>query len=87
MMRQRATLKSKEEVRDMIRDAYYPAWVCGECGNKYGKGMSNDHVCTIHNDICGICGKMGPVTEPRDFGHLTGYDWVWKAIQVAEHRQ
>ena len=59
-----------------MTDAYpkkardYPVWVCFPCGNKYGRGMPEDHVCTIHVGICGICGDTHAVTEPRDFGHL-----------------
>ncbi len=48
----------------------YPAWVCQECGLKYGRQTSKDHVCTWHPDICGVCGQEKIVTEPRDFGHL-----------------
>lgn len=49
---------------------YYPAWVCIDCGNKYGRGYPDGHCCTVHNGTCGLCGQTKPVTEPRDFGHL-----------------
>lgn len=52
----------------MTRDAYYPMWVCMECGSKFGRRQAG--VCTIHQDTCGICGKIAMCTEPRDFGHL-----------------
>lgn len=53
----------------------YPAWACFPCGNKYGRGMPEGHVCTIHTGVCGICGDTRAVTEPRDFGHLKpGWD-------------
>lgn len=49
-------------------DDAYPTWVCFECGEKYGRHAPG--ICTVHEDVCGICGKTVPVTEPRDFGHL-----------------
>jgi len=53
---------------------YYPPWVCFDCGNKYGRGYPEGHVCSVHNGTCGICGEKKGVTEPRDFGHLK-LDW------------
>lgn len=47
-----------------------PNWVCFDCGNKYGNGFPEGHVCTVHEGICGVCGKKKPVTEPRDFRWL-----------------
>jgi hypothetical protein len=29
-----------------------------------------DRISAWHEGTCGICGQRGPVTEPRDFGHL-----------------
>ena len=46
----------------------YPTWICFPCGERFGRRPAG--VCTVHNDECGICGEMVPVTEPRDFGHL-----------------
>ena len=46
----------------------YPAWVCGDCGDKYGRRECG--IATWHEDECGICGQTALVTEPRDFGHL-----------------
>jgi rRNA maturation protein Nop10 len=54
---------------DTVQTAY-PAWVCFPCGRKYGRGMPAGHLCTVHTDICDICGEETSVTEPRDFGHL-----------------
>jgi hypothetical protein len=48
----------------------YPQWVCSTCGNKYGHGYPEGHVCTMHYGLCGVCGKEAVVTEPRDYGHL-----------------
>ena len=48
----------------------YPAWVCLPCGNKWGHGYPEGHVCTVHVGTCGVCGAERGVTEPRDFGHL-----------------
>lgn len=46
----------------------YPEWVCFECGKKYGKRIPS--CCSIHIGVCGVCGELLAVTEPRDFGHL-----------------
>jgi hypothetical protein len=46
----------------------YPEWVCNPCGRKYGNGPVA--LATWHQDVCGICGELTGVTEPRDFGHL-----------------
>jgi hypothetical protein len=46
----------------------YPEWVCNPCGRKYGNFPLA--LCTWHQDICGVCGKLGAVCTPRDFGHL-----------------
>jgi rubrerythrin len=48
----------------------YPAWICRPCGEAHGRGMPAGHVSTWHEDTCGICGKVTPCSEPRDFGHL-----------------
>ena len=47
---------------------YYPAWICGDCGDKHGKRECG--TATWHEDECGICGAVTLTTEPRDFGHL-----------------
>ena len=49
----------------------YPSWVCVECGERYGKRLPT--VATWHKGICGVCYREVPVTEPRDFGHLTNF--------------
>lgn len=46
----------------------YPAWVCSDCGKKYGRCIPT--CATWHVDKCGVCDKETMVTEPRDFGHL-----------------
>jgi rRNA maturation protein Nop10 len=56
----------------MKTDAY-PAWVCSECGSKYGRRTPD--VSAWHDGICGVCGKQTVVSEPRDFGHLRD-EWV-----------
>ena len=50
----------------------YPAWVCVECGLKYGRIVPKH--ATWHTDTCCICGAVVGVTEPRDFGGLRD-DW------------
>jgi hypothetical protein len=48
----------------------YPVWVCFPCGEAArGTPMPKGHVCTVHMDICHVCGKVEYVTEPRDFGY------------------
>lgn len=55
----------------------YPAWICSECGGKYGRRKCG--VATFHMDTCGVCGEKKMVTEPRDFGHLKdGWKYVKK---------
>jgi hypothetical protein len=62
----------------MKRTKPYPAWVCNNCGVKYGawyQGGSysgpKNHCSTNHYGTCGVCGKTNvSVTEPRDYGHL-----------------
>lgn len=45
----------------------YPAWICADCGRKYGRVVPG-HVMTWHDgDRCGWCGEKKPTTEPRDF--------------------
>lgn len=52
----------------MSRDDY-PAWVCADCGERYGRREAG--AATWHSGNCGVCGDTGvQVTEPRDFGHL-----------------
>jgi len=46
----------------------YPAWICANCGDKYGK-MPQGHIATWHEDTCGWCGEVKSVTEPRDYGY------------------
>ena len=53
-----------------VNKTYYPAWVCHECGQKYGNRSHAGEASTWHYDVCGICGLYVPVTEPRDFLHL-----------------
>lgn len=56
--------------------ADYPAWVCADCGEKWGRRECRE--ATWHPDDCGICGQHTFVTEPRDFGHLRH---GWQAAQ------
>ena len=63
---------------------YYPALVCLDCGNKYGRGYQSGNCCTVHNGSCGICGENKLVTEPRDFGHLK-HNWREQYEQEASN--
>ena len=44
----------------------YPAWICIDCGVKYGRYRSD--CATFHEGECGWCKKQATVTEPRDYG-------------------
>lgn len=55
----------------------YPDWICDPCGRKFGQFYINGRYVgppmrcsTMHMGTCEVCGKQGPVTEPRDYGHL-----------------
>ena len=69
----------------MSRSKPYPAWVCNDCGEKYGTWYQGgvytgpkNHCSTNHYGTCNVCGKTNvSVTEPRDYGHLVkGWDVV-----------
>ena len=46
----------------------YPAWICGDCGERYGRRIPT--CATWHEgDACGWCGETTATTEPRDFGY------------------
>lgn len=46
------------------------AWICHDCGTKYGR-VINNHCATYHcGDRCDYCGRTDQaVTEPRDYGY------------------
>ena len=46
----------------------YPAAICRQCGEQYGNRRPT--MITIYPGTCGVCGAVGYVTEPRDYGHL-----------------
>jgi hypothetical protein len=50
-----------------------PAWVCIDCGMKYGRRITPNHLATFHIGRCEVCGETKPVTEPRDFGYLNAW--------------
>ena len=56
------------------RTRLYPGWICHECGMKHGRTRPTR--ATWHHGICGVCNEFSAVTEPRDFGHLVGDDWI-----------
>lgn len=57
-----------------------PAWVCFPCGHEYGRGVPEEHVCTAHLGICGVCDRFTSVVEPRDFGFLKPEWQLAKAV-------
>ena len=64
-------MKQKSDKLTQELPQLYPQWVCVDCGTKHGNRPCG--VATVHEDICGVCGKLTSVTEPRDFGHLKGF--------------
>ena len=46
----------------------YPSRVCQSCGDK-ASGTRVNLIATWHEGKCDVCGKIKPVTEPRDFGY------------------
>ena len=50
---------------------WYRVWVCGSCGEKARKAQKTSRLAcsTWHEDVCGVCGEITDVTEPRDFGY------------------
>jgi len=52
----------------MTKRKPYPAWICFDCGDKWGRRECG--IATWHTDTCCICGERRAVTEPRDYGHL-----------------
>jgi hypothetical protein len=65
---------------DEIFAPKYPAWICRPCGERHGRRTPKGHVSTWHEDICGICGNVTEVSEPRDFGHLKKWPLTPKKI-------
>lgn len=53
----------------MTNDQEYPAWICADCGSRYGSFKGSGHVATFHHGSeCGWCGTTSKaVTEPRDY--------------------
>jgi hypothetical protein len=54
-----------------------PDWVCHDCGQLWGRWYEDGeyfgpstHCATYHNSRCGVCTRVVPVTEPRDYGFL-----------------
>ena len=46
----------------------YPTEICHPCGVEYGYRLPL--LASIYHGRCGVCGAVGHVTEPRDYGHL-----------------
>lgn len=61
-----------EGLEDLAEDAD-PECVCMECGKNFGSRIPENGT-TWHQGTCEICGARGvPVTQPRDFGHISGH--------------
>ena len=68
-------IRSRGDMRDLVRvlrlqpiGKSYPSSVCNLCGLKYGHRKPS--LTSIYHGCCGVCGAVGYVTEPRDYGHL-----------------
>jgi len=48
--------------------ATQPEAVCATCGALLGRFLAA--TATWHQGVCGVCAKLAPVTQPRDFGGL-----------------
>lgn len=46
-----------------------PPVVCNECASKRGAQIPEGHIPTYYTSVCGICGKLKDVTQPRDYGN------------------
>lgn len=57
---------------DAATIAAYPAWICADCGLKFGK--RRPLWATWHTGRCGWCDETASVTEPRDFGYPSYLD-------------
>ena len=42
-------------------------WVCFDCVDAVDGQRYEGHLCTVHEDVCDVCGETKMVTEPRDF--------------------
>jgi hypothetical protein len=50
---------------DRLRNAYS---VCHGCGTRYGTEHGGDH--TNWHATCGVCGKLKPCCDTRNYGYL-----------------
>lgn len=82
-----------EEVVQQRLDAYaikhglvaYPDVICADCAERTGKRMRPGHVASFYPGLCGICGILKVVTQPRDFGHWRTVEEL-KALYRVAHR-
>ena len=58
-----------KRIKQILNNKYYPAVICSDCGNKFGKRECG--VSTWYQKVCDVCGDEKQCTEPRDFGHLS----------------
>lgn len=61
----------------------YPTVVCDSCAKASGKTWPDGHIATFYPGICGVCGIMSTVTEPRDWGHFNTTEELKALYQVA----
>ena len=53
----------------MPKKREYPENICYACAIANGGKWLDGHMATFHIEYCGWCGKIQPVTEPRDYGY------------------
>lgn len=64
--------------------AMYPAWICGDCGEKHGS-MPEGHRATWHPDKCGWCGEEKYCTEPRDYRYPPAPNYASETLASKEN--
>lgn len=52
-----------------------PDLVCFDCGRKHGVKHHNNRTATMHNNLCGVCGRYTVVCSTVEFGGLKD-DWT-----------
>ena len=45
----------------------YPGLICASCARKNGGHWPDGHLASVGPGVCGWCGEIGIVTEPRDW--------------------
>lgn len=76
-------IERREQYVTPKADRHQPAWVCYDCGIRYGRHTLHAGVSTWHLGTCEVCESERPVTEPRDFGYLR----LWRRVRANQTPQ